>query len=1091
MNITINKKIDFQSFLGDENYKFFLLYEKDIRLNFDEAKCIPILTTNLYCFTAIINNLDNCYGYIVFMTLDQKKLCIFSSNAYRKMQDNPIGVSTLSSQFVNPSKDIKDITNHLGCAIDTFILDIKRTGDWSQIIQINNHYINNNKITFISHDNLAILFAKLINIPYIHTSTSEHFVSFNMRNPEMAQTPTNDDIILNLKTKIQNYIDKYNVYLDDSFFNNFIQIKKYFKIIFVDTIDFITFYKNIFKFMYIVIENIYIQHAINIQDFYRHQEQFEKIDSEQDKNKKILDLNIIYSVIEKQILLIQNFNNEMKIEDETINFIRTLSSDSSIKTDIKPVIINIKKLLLNVKIMKGNMDLSKSFIFLLNKLYDIDNIQVSSSERIAIKNAKLKNDLLIDIYNQIFSIINKIKFYKGDELLVKPENFLKKKNDELNTDIINMTKKFNELQLQVINITNNKGNPLTQEGGKPFFDYIYPISLSIISLGLGFIYKYKKKSVINVQLKTQDRWEEQAKKAFKSTTYNNSISIKKLILSKKLNFYYNTHNEDLPVNFSSSPYSNMTKKVMEDMLEVHYSKNQAYILRYNIQNFEYAKIKDQDSSIAYLDVNNMHIIAQKFYELIIKNIFPKKINEILTLFNITNISINIKNDEKIILEDMGRFTIYRQSIFLKKNNTNTGIRAKEPDGIEQIYKNELDYLCSLPMYVLIKPKMSSATLNIEYEYQDRQIDNNQYIYNIFDMILSDNTYTELSALDRFKILKTTTQRSTKEKDIDNNYLEWYKQYLILIDIFKSIQDNRVITFNSEITDGGGNNNNFICQENLKQIYLSLKYLVLSRDDSIYTQNAIIFKNICHFFEIDIPDNIQIADSSNLLRLIKFINKIFVNRYLSKRQETIENSIYNEWEKEDISNFHRYYDIYTNIKDYQNIVDEIEELMINETYDLDYCINELVKSVESLYSFVEKFFIFKYDNQTILSHVGNVVNTSVYLTNITNNTLLDDKSNMYLNKPLIDIDELITNIEKDQIDITTIDKFIKYIDIEELDITPENQSKIRNFITHNYEHQNIYDYTNPSDSYPTQISVFGGSKLSKKKKITKKQSRHKN
>jgi len=1096
-----NQKKVFESFLGDENYKFVLLDQADITLNnFNEKYCIPILTNNLYCFTTRINGEDNCYGYIVFMKQDRTKLCIFSSNAYRKMQDNPIGVNTLSSQFVNPDQNIKDITTHLGCKgdIDSFILDIKRTGDWSQIIQINNQY-RTNKITFISHDNLAILFAKIINIPYIHTSTSEHFISFNMRNPEITQAPTNDNIIQNLKSKIQNYINKYNIYLDDSFFNNFIEIKNYFKTIFKDKMNFISnfFYKNIFEFMYIVIENIYIQHALNINDFYKHQELFEKIDTEPDVEKKILDLNKIYSVIEKQLLLIQNFNNEIVIEQITLGSLeKYINKSPDLKSsDLKSVIIDIKKLLLNIKIMKGNMDLSKSFIFLLNKLYDIDNIQVPSSERIAIKNAKLKNDLLIDIYNQIFSIINKIKFYKGDELLVKPENFSKKKKNELYKDINDMTKKFNELQLQVINITNNTGKLLTQKGGNPFLNLIYiGLPLSVF-YGLRLFYNKYNKSEHTVQLKTQNNWKEKAKTAFASKSYNNIIPVNPLNLSKKLNFYYNTNKEGSE-NFSRAHYSNITKKLMEDMLEVHYSENQAYILRYNIHNFEYAKIQKGSEFFVNFDVNNMHIIAQKFYELIIDKIFINKINEILLLFGINPIQIKIKNEEKIILEEISKFKLYINNFFQKKNNKRTVSSFKEPAEIEQIYIKELEYLFSLPMYDLKKPSMRKAKLKIEYEYEDRQIDNNQYLYNIFDMILSDNTYTELIETTRFNILTMPTQRNTRKKEDDkieeNKYIEWYKQYLILIDIFKSIQDNRVITFNTtEITDGGGNNNNFICQENLKQIYLSLKYLVLSRNESIYTENAIIFKNICHFFEIDIPDNIQIADSRNLQLLIIFINKIFVTRYLSKRQETIENSIYNEWEKEDISNFHRYYDIYTNIKDYQNIVDEIEELMINETYDLDYCINEMVKSVESLYSFVEKFFIFKYDNQTLLSHVGNVVNNSVYLTNITNNTLLDDKSNMYLNKPMIDIQELIVNIEKDQIDLTTINKFIKYIDIKELDILPENQSKISNFITHNYEHQNIYDYTNDSYRYPAQISVYGGSKLSKKKKIIKKQSRHKN
>jgi hypothetical protein len=141
------------SFLNDSNYLYILLNETEYNLIGDyNNKTIPILTQNIDCLTVQLqlNSIkNNCFGYIVFINKTSKKLCLLASNAYRKNNDLSIGVNNLSTNLntKEPHPDLVKITNHLECNIYTFILDIKRTGDWGQIIQVKNQYDQNRKIT--------------------------------------------------------------------------------------------------------------------------------------------------------------------------------------------------------------------------------------------------------------------------------------------------------------------------------------------------------------------------------------------------------------------------------------------------------------------------------------------------------------------------------------------------------------------------------------------------------------------------------------------------------------------------------------------------------------------------------------------------------------------------------------------------------------------------------------------------------------------------------------------------------------------------------------------------------------------------------
>jgi hypothetical protein len=360
------------------------------------------------------------------------------------------------------------------------------------------------------------------------------------------------------------------------------------------------------------------------------------------------------------------------------------------------------------------------------------------------------------------------------------------------------------------------------------------------------------------------------------------------------------------------------------------------------------------------------------------------------------------------------------------------------------------------------------------------------------MIINDETYEKLKML-QYNLEIITDHPDTLMLDGEIlEYEQWHSHLLIFTDILEKIKDNRVIIFGDEedeITKGGmGNINNYICHENLRQVYISLKYLVSIDSDVIYSFEAQTFKNICHFFEIDIPEEIDINKRDNLKKIILFINNIFVERYLSIKQNIIENQIYSDWEKEDITNFFKYYDIYTTIKDYQNIIIEINKLMDNDSYDLNYCIKQLWGSVESLDFYVEQFFKFKYNDKLILSHEGIIFNSEVYISKITEHTLLqdDDKILNCPKKKTVLLEDIIKYIENGKYNKETLKEFIDYLNnyIEQ----SIDQSKPFKF---NYQQSSDestpfkFNYQQSDYNIMSQIPAYGGSQSDIKKHSRKK------
>ena len=1073
------------SFSDDKNYSYIILtLDKYTLIGDNIANAIPILTKNLICFTVklIVDSIENnCYGYIVFRNTETANICLLASNAYRKNQDKSIGVPSLSTYLKKPHADLIKVTTHLNCEVYTFILDIKRTGDWGQIIQVNNQYSIQRKITFISLDYLAILFAKLINIPYIHTTLNEHYVSFTMRNAELAEKPTDQAIYINLTNKIDNLINKYKSVVHDDFLTNFNDIREQLKTLFESNYIFTNidntndFIKKIFKFMYNVINNVFLQHINNIGIFYSKRDEYQAIidkdtpDYTNDNNELIR----IYNDIEKKYILIENIKDELDINSTNLPLLTNLNDIpiTDQKTSLSKLDMIKKKFLFNITIMKGNMNFAKSIIFLIDKLIDLNNINKTSIERLVIKNQKNKNEIIFNMYKQILNIINKINFYSGiDPFDDKSSKFLfdynsniAKVNDllykfEQNTEAITKFKLINSNNVVIINGGNNQDishvNNDNLSAGAPFFNLF-------------------RKAVPQIRIRPlEPEWKTNSGLAFTSNNFHYKKNlVKTLTIKHKLNFYYSLLNISLPpVNFYERQYASITKDVCNQLVDRknnivlcymnttpfsdRLKASSKYILEYKLINKENVEITLQN----LITDNKLYVVAEKFFKLFAEKIFIERINKYLRMINTRqqpSIKLNSTENTEYLpvdnLDDDFLNKLDEQPIIQPIDNIYDTYNYLYYDFAYLVnlplYGNMLNHLKSQDKYSNILKKMCGKIANFakwgfskipRYNWwwslnmnEDIPIDKDEYIIHISDMLINDETYEKLKNLNyNLAIISDHTDLSSISNEF-KEYQQWHSHLLIFTDILEKIKENRVILFGIEGTDGGGmgKTNNYICHENLRQVYISLKYLVSIDNDDIYKFEAQTFKNICNFFEIDIPEELDITKRDNIKSIIRFINTIFVNRYLAIKQNIIENQIYTDWEKEDITDFFRYYDIYTTIKDYQNIVNEINELMMNDSYDVVYCVKQLWGSVESVDMYVEQYFKFKYNDKLILSHEGTIFNSEVYISKITENTLLKDVDKLAKlpeKKKTVLWEDIIKDIESGRYDQEKLKSFIDYL-----------------------------------------------------------------
>lgn len=714
--------------------------------------------------------------------------------------------------------------------------------------------------------------------------------------------------------------------------------------------------------------------------------------------------------------------------------------------------------------MKGNMNFAKSIIFLIDKLIDLNNITPTSLERLAIKNKKNKNEIILNIYKQILSIINKIYFYKGiPPINDESSQFSLDYNSNItniNTILTNFKK--NTDQIPIFKITNELGAVLMNGGG------------------IGGLFGKTKLTIKQLP----DDWKTQADNAFKSNQFHyKKNQVSKPNITQKLNFYYSTLNLDSSsVKFNiAKEYGSITKILCNELISnknyivLAYinqnraeSRTQNNVLEYNIIE------KDQPNNLILRRLraeNKLHVVARKFFLLFAEKIFIQRINKFLRYNQLTSIQtidlhtaretryyntgsvdydvlVNDLNvpiiNTDIIVYDEHNYLYYDFLYFIKLplygDTFNTIINETQFGNIIQRLKRNMSIYTGkiLSWFPKINHLLYLKT------NENIQIDKEEYINNISDMIINDETYEKLKNLrDNLPIYTNHTTFTDSSE-----YQQWHTHLLIFTDILEKIEENRVIIFGIEEGGGGGGidkTNNYICHENLRQVYISLKYLVSIHNDVIYAFEAQTFKNICHFFQIDIPEKIDVTKRDNIKNIIDFINKIFVKRYLCIKQDIIENQIYTDWEKEDITDFFGYYDMYTTIKDYQNIVIEINELMMNNSYDVEYCVKQLWGSVESLDMYVEQYFKFKYNDNLILSHQGELVNSDIYISKTTNDTLLKDVDKLPKlpeKKNTIIWEDIVKDIENGRYNRDTLKTFIDYLNSNIVHSSTQEHSTIQ-------------------------------------------------
>jgi len=122
-----------------------------------------------------------CNGYILLLNETTQNACIIQAKGNR-VADN-FGVVEIKKMIHHKMIEpvIKEVITHLTTPSNVdlynlfplFMFDIKRTGDMAQVLSVKmNRDIKNQNMIFLTADRIPILYARLLNIPYIQTSKS-------------------------------------------------------------------------------------------------------------------------------------------------------------------------------------------------------------------------------------------------------------------------------------------------------------------------------------------------------------------------------------------------------------------------------------------------------------------------------------------------------------------------------------------------------------------------------------------------------------------------------------------------------------------------------------------------------------------------------------------------------------------------------------------------------------------------------------------------------------------------------------------------------------------------------------------------------
>lgn len=477
----------------NENYYYALLnseqYELrgkkeliDIGFNFSNIKSIPLLSDNITCYPVNLFEASNkkYYGAMVFIAAN-RNIVLIVSRAYRsKTEGDNLGVETLSGQITaildakKNEESIDLLTNHLfgslpdpikkKCKI-SFILDIKRVGDWAQIMQCyNNNYIirslnaelnkpevqsskpktdeivklikSYNNLIFISLDNLAISYSQLLNINYMHTKKSDSDVTFIMRRDKIPDTASAVNPIEVLISKSKTLDNQYALNFNMQFFDSCVGLLNRFQSeISNNTIEYNDIFNRykfgvgekgihthfpiipiyITRFIFSLIKYLFTHHLVAIAKYGYEKDNevslfqsFEGRDDADSKAKLYAELKIL---INKKILLLEdilNISNSIKYNNTDINNFNTLFDGMIGRVKRDESLLNVFRLLLKKSnILRSKYDFSNAIISLIEYIDEI--VKYKPTKRYSIEKYR---PLIINICKKIAYICLNLNIIK-------------------------------------------------------------------------------------------------------------------------------------------------------------------------------------------------------------------------------------------------------------------------------------------------------------------------------------------------------------------------------------------------------------------------------------------------------------------------------------------------------------------------------------------------------------------------------------------------------------------------------------------------------------------------------------------------------
>ena len=489
--------------------------------------------------------------------------------------------------------------------------------------------------------------------------------------------------------------------------------------------------------------------------------------------------------------------------------------------------------------------------------------------------------------------------------------------------------------------------------------------------------------------------------------FNNNIELFKKQFEKDTNEQVNVH-----VNFYILKINNLLNDIIKIIKEIYDTKN-------NIKKIITETTKEVNKKLLEINVQVTQFILS------IKSILNTYIksynnNSSLIIDNITNAliyfnKIKKENEEKEIPDETA---INKYSIKLYQNMINTIISISELYPHILLEENVNKYIENL--HILINTKISD----------------NETIINQFNLIDK-----------RFKFIDI---KSKPESIIDNEYII-IKHLIYLKDIIKKEDTNKIII--NEINEQKIKNKEESYITPIKNKLNSLKLVIKLKNNSNTSYEFIISKNIELIKDKSDKDNTVNYNEYILSQTFNNYNFIEKDTYKDKK-ELITNEITEDKLLKNTDNIYEYFQ-----KIYQDKNKEIDTDYLIKQNDEILIEGSLQENINNIKNIINKFIknIENKDVKQILNNINNDIENIISINgvNFVYNVLYEIFETLYYNN---DIDKFTNKTFTEENDEINNFKLKVGNSEDENDINLFKQALINNILYHNYNNDDIINYT---------------------------------